>query len=341
MTTTTIPTNATTKPSQASVAAPAASPTEPDAEQPLNATGEGLRVLLIRLHIDGPDAWATDPDATELLEHCMAKYGALAVKYRQTPQDAAYAAFEVLRAPATLEATDPWGVVTRAVQLSLMAEDRANGLLCDQSRARRLLTSDQHDATRFTDYELDGARSIDTLQAETGSVDTVSVDPAVLDHLDAVDITVSSRPSQIAPVEARTALDIAAKVLAGFGWNQAEARGCLDYITERLTITGNTARAFEYLRRDKNALGRFDLELRQWTALCAVVLGHPHHPALAVRDGLLARLMRGQRTTELLADDRLVRALLAASPTPPTGPVRPAGSPAGSARPVLRVVCDV
>jgi hypothetical protein len=301
---------------------------------PLFETGEGLRVLLIRLHLDGPGAWSSDPDATRLLEHCMVKYAALAAKYRQTPQDAAVAAFEVLRTPAALEAQDPWGVVTRAVQLSLMAEDRANGLLCDQSRARRLLTSAQHDATRFSDYELDGARSTDAL-----ATDTISLDPTMLDHLDAVDVT-STRPSQVAPVEARTALDIAAKVLTGFGWNRQEARGCLDYITERLTITGDTARAFEYLRREKSPLARFDLELRQWTALCAVVLGHPHHPALAVRDGLLARLMRGQRTTELLADDRLVRALIAASPTRPTGPIRPAASTAGSARPVLRVVCD-
>ncbi|WP_423464218.1 hypothetical protein ACO229_06580 [Promicromonospora sp. MS192] len=292
------------------------------------ATGEGLRILLIRLHMDGPRAWSTDPEATELIEFCMAKYAGLARKYRQTPHDAAYAAFEVLRAPATAEADDPWGSVTRAVQLSLMAEDRANGLLCDQSRARRLLTSDQHDATRFSDYELDGARSIETI---TGEV--ISVDPAVLDHLDATDTVVVSRPTQVAPVETRTALDVAARVLAGFGWDLDDARACLDYITERLTITGDTARAFEYLRRDRTPLGRFDLELRRWTALCAVVLGHPHHPALAVRDGLLARLMRGQRTTELLADERLVRALVAVSPTRPR-------APEPSVRPDLRVVCD-
>ncbi|MDR7381237.1 hypothetical protein [Promicromonospora iranensis] len=314
MTTTTLPTT------------PEASETQ--GERPLFTTGEGLRILLIRLHMDGQRAWSTDPEATELIEFCMAKYAGMAKKYRQTPHDAAFAAFEALRAPATAEADDPWGVVTRAVQLSLMAEDRANGLLCDQSRARRLLTSDQHDATRFSDYELDGARSIETV---TGA--TITVDPALLDHLDAVDAAVSSRPSQIAAVEARTALDVAAKVLAGFGWDPTDARGCLDYIAERLTITGDTARAFEYLRRDKTALGRFDLELRRWTALCAVVLGHPHHPALAVRDGLLARLMRGQRTTELLGDERLVRALVAASPdrTP---------APEDSVWPDLRVVCD-
>lgn len=312
-------------------------PTTPEAsaaqgERQLFTTGEGLRILLIRLHMDGKSAWSTDPEATELIEFCMAKYAGMARKYRQTPHDAAFAAFEVLRAPATAEADDPWGVVTRAVQLSLMAEDRANGLLCDQSRARRLLTSDQHDAQRFSDYELDGARSIETITGEA-----VSVDPALLDHLDAADAVVSSRPSQIAAVEARTALDVAAKVLAGFGWDPSEARGCLDYIAERLTITADAARAFEYLRRDKTALGRFDLELRRWTALCAVVLGHPHHPALVVRDGLLVRLMRGQRTTELLTDTRLVRALQAASPEASPGLVHAA---AGSPRPDLRVVCD-
>ncbi|MFI8528182.1 hypothetical protein ACIGB8_27230 [Promicromonospora sukumoe] len=292
-------------------------------EQPLFTTGEGLRILLLRLHVDGPPAWSTDPEATELIEFCMTKYAGMAKKYRQTPHDAAFAAFEVLRAPATAEADDPWGVVTRAVQLSLMAEDRANGLLCDQSRARRLLTSDQHDATRFSDYELDGARSIEAI---TG--DAITVDPALLDHLDATETLVASRPSQVAALETRTALDLAAKVLAGFGWKVTHARACLDYITERLTITGDTARAFEYLRRDKTALGRFDLELRRWTALCAVVLGHPYHPALAVREGLLARLIRGQRTAKMLADERLVRALVATSPA------------RAAVRPDLRVVCD-
>ncbi|MFI8526304.1 hypothetical protein ACIGB8_17730 [Promicromonospora sukumoe] len=288
-------------------------------DRPLFTTSEGLRILLLRLHMDGPRAWSTDPHATELIEFCMTKYAGIAKKYRQTPHDAAFAAFEVLRAPATAEADDPWGVVTRAVQLSLMAEDRANGLLCDQSRARRLLTSDQHDATRFSDYELDGARSVETITREA-----IAVDPALLDHLDATESLVASRPSQVAAVEARIALDLAAKVLAGFGWKASDARACLDYIAERLTITGDTARAFEYLRRDKIALGRFDLELRRWTALCAVVLGQPHHPALAVRDGLLARVMRGQRMAELVVDERLVRAVAAASP----------------ARPALRVVCD-
>jgi hypothetical protein len=297
-------------------------------ERPLFTTGEGLRILLLRLHMDGPHAWSTDPEATELIEFCMAKYAGMAKKYRQTPHDAAFAAFEVLHAPATTEADDPWGVVTRAVQLSLMAEDRANGLLCDQSRARRLLTSDQHDATRFSDYELDGARSIEAITGEA-----ISVDPALLDHLDAAETLVASRPSLVAAVEARTALDVAARVLTGFGWDPANARACLDYITERLTITGDAARAFEYLRRDKHALGRFDLELRRWTALCAVVLGHPHHPALAVRDGLLARLMRGQRMTDLLVDAGLVRALVAASPAP-------MAAAAAAVRPQLRVVCD-
>ena len=85
--------------------------------------------------------------------------------------------------------------------------------------------------------------------------------------------------------------------------------------------------------RGRGLWGRFDLELRRWTALCAVVLGHPHHPALAVRDGLLERLMRGQRTAKMLADERFVRALVAASPAR-------AAVPEGTVRPALRVVCD-
>lgn len=267
-------------------------------------TPEGLRCLLLRLHMDGEDAWKQDTVIANLMRYCMDKYAHLARRYRQSPEDAAFAAFEVLRAPATIEADDPWGSVTRGVQLTLMAEDRADGLLCDQSRARRLLTSDQHEATRFSDYEMDGVRSVDAL----------AVDPAWLDTVDAEPAAGTARPAEVSPRETRTALENATVILVQLGWDEPAAQACLEYIWERLATTGNTVRAFESLRRDKTPQGRFDITQRRWTALCSVVLGHAHHPTYAVRDGLLRRVIRGERVSQLMADDRLVRALLATSP---------------------------
>jgi hypothetical protein len=291
-------------------------------------TPHGLRRLLLRLYMDQEEAkdrqnatddqkaddgkdnpaeekvWEHDDEVADLMRYCMDKYASLARKYRQSPEDAAVAAFDVLRAPATIEAEDPWGSVTRGVQVALMAEDRANGLLCDQSRARRLLTSDQHDATRFSEYEMDGARS----------VDVIAVDPAWLDTVDAEPATAASRPGEVAPRETQIALENATAILTRLGWDEPAARACLEYIWERLADAGDTARAFESLRRDKTPQGRFDTSQRRWTALCSVVLGHAHHPTYAVRDGLLQRLIRGDRVSQLMADDRLVRALLATCP---------------------------
>lgn len=58
------------------------------------------------------------------------QYAALARKYNLAAEDAAYAAFEAMRTRAVRTAIDPWAVVTRAVQITLIYEARAQGLLC-------------------------------------------------------------------------------------------------------------------------------------------------------------------------------------------------------------------
>ena len=116
-------------------------------------TSEGLRRLLVRLEESGPDAWRDDDEAAALMRFAMEKYGALARKHGLEPEDAAVAAFEVMRTRAARTAHDPWAVVTRAVQVTLIAEERANGLLCSTGRARRLANTDDHDAERFSDRE--------------------------------------------------------------------------------------------------------------------------------------------------------------------------------------------
>src|SRR5215218_4236302 len=116
-------------------------------------TSEGLRGLLARLEESSLDAWRDDDEAASLMRFTMGKYGALARKHGLEPEDSAVAAFEVMRTRAARTALDPWAVVTRAVQVTLIAEERANGLLCSTGRARRLANTGEHDAERFSERE--------------------------------------------------------------------------------------------------------------------------------------------------------------------------------------------
>jgi len=94
-------------------------------------TSEGLRRLLIRLHEGEAGAWQSDPVAAELMEYAAEKYAALAHKHGLDKWEAASAAFDVMRSKAARTACDPWGVITHAVRITCIAEERAAGLLCE------------------------------------------------------------------------------------------------------------------------------------------------------------------------------------------------------------------
>ena len=114
---------------------------------------EGLRALLNRLHEGGPGAWQCDPVAADLMAYAADKYGALARKHGLDPWEAASAAFDVMRTKAARTANDPWGVVTHAVRITCIAEERGQGLLCSVHQARRPHISAFHDAERLSDRE--------------------------------------------------------------------------------------------------------------------------------------------------------------------------------------------
>ena len=116
-------------------------------------TGEGLRALLARLHEGGPGAWRTDATTAKLMQYAADKYAALARKHGLDPWEAAAAAFDVMRTRSAREADDPWGVVTHAVRITCIAEERAQGLLCSTHQARRPHYSVFHDAERLSDRE--------------------------------------------------------------------------------------------------------------------------------------------------------------------------------------------
>ncbi|HLR95097.1 MAG TPA: hypothetical protein VK053_11265, partial [Jiangellaceae bacterium] len=114
---------------------------------------EGLRALLNRLHEGGPGAWQSDPVAVDLMAYAADKYGALARKHGLDPCEAASAAFDVMRTKAARTANDPWGVVTHAVRITCIAEERGQGLLCSTHQARRPHISAFHDPERLSDRE--------------------------------------------------------------------------------------------------------------------------------------------------------------------------------------------
>ncbi|MFK4763096.1 hypothetical protein ACI3KS_19395 [Microbacterium sp. ZW T5_45] len=268
---------------------------------------EALRALLNRLHAAGKGAWRHDPEAALLMRHAADKYAALAKKHGLDRWEAASAAFEAMRGAATRRADDPWAVVTRAVQVTCIGEERGNGLLCSVHQARRPRYSVFHDAERFSDREnplpdYHPAFHIDPF-ADTDDDEEQDDGEAVPER--AVNVT--------AAVEDTIAL------LSSVGWEPASARAAVEYITGTLAESVSRASAFETLRRDRQARALLDLPGSSWTTLLRIVLGHPD-PALAGTNtgrGLLLRLLNGEPLRALLRDDDLV--LTAGLAAPDTG----------------------
>jgi len=270
------------------------------------ARSEGLRRLLLRLHAAGTGAWRHDPEAAALMSYSMDKYDALARRHHLQPEDAAAAAFEVMRTRAARTAEDPWAVVTRAVQVTLIAEERANGLLCSTDRARRSAVSAFHDAERFSDRDT-------SLLEYHPAFQVAAEQPTPADHDRGSDLggDLGGDPS----TTARQAVASAVAVFEVLGWPPDTARSTLDYICARLVEAGSRTNAHEVLRRDHHARALLDLDRPAWAAVLRAVLGSPNPDLVhtAAGHGLLLRLLIGHRPAELLADDDLVATISAAA----------------------------
>lgn len=259
---------------------------------------EALRALLNRLHDAGRGAWRTDPDAAALMQHAAQKYAALAKKHGLDPWEAASAAFEAMRGAATRRADDPWAVVTRAVKVTCIGEERGNGLLCSVHQARRPRYSVFHDAERFSDREnpltdyhpaFHVTPFTDTDEADAGPGSVVDVGSAVEDTI---------------------------TLFCLLGWEPETARAAVEYVTARLAEAASRTSAFEGLRRDRQARALLDLPGASWSTLLRIVLGAPD-PALAHTNagrGVLLRLLIGEPLRALLTDDDLVLAVGLAAP---------------------------
>lgn len=268
---------------------------------PTFATAEGLRLLLLDLAYSGPRAWESSPDAASLMTYTMEKYGALAHKHCLEPSDAAVAAFEVMRARSTRVAEDPWAVVTHAVQLSLIYESRAEGLLCSTGQARKAAGTDCHDAERFSERESEIANYHPVLHVE----DDVS-------HIDEP----KQHDIEEEPKNAYFALDETVDLFVALGWAERTARLGLEFIAARLIRTGTRLSAFESLRRDGHGPALLDIDHDAWLTVLRAVLGnqHPDRVHTAEGRGVFLRLLIGERPDELFADEDLADALQSVAP---------------------------
>ncbi|MBU8577608.1 hypothetical protein [Brevibacterium luteolum] len=272
-------------------------------------TSAGLRALLHRLHEAGPRAWERDPTAGELMGFAAEKYGALARKHGLDPWEAASAAFDVMRTRSAREAADPWGVVTHAVRITCIAEERAQGLLCSTHQARRPHISAFHDAERLSDRE----SSLDDYHPAFQVTDP-EPDP---DGDDAGNG--SGRGGVPVAMSASSAAEDAIALVTMLGWEPATARAAVEHVCGALVRAGARHTAFENLRRDQHARALLDLPGRSWTGLLKALLGNPH-PSLAATPagrGVLLRLLIGETIPVLLRDDDLVLTLCLAAPDQP------------------------
>lgn len=245
------------------------------------ASPAGLRALLERLHGAGAGAWREDPDATALLAYTIERYAPLARSWHRDPGETASAAFLAMIHDGVRHAADPWAVVTRAVQISLSAENHAERHLTSTEKARRTQHAEQ-------DVPLRAGGLTDTLTSATLGPDREpEAEPVIVDAI---------------------------VLLRLLGWPEMVAGAVVEYVAGRLADAGSIQAAYETLRRDTAIRAQLDVDRGAWTGLLGVLLGGRPQPGRPTRKGVLARLLLGESVRDLLDDTGLVRAVLACRP---------------------------
>ncbi len=192
-------------------------------------TPEGLRALLIRLHEAGPGGWQHDREAAELMLYTAVRYRRLAHKYGLDAWEVASAAFEVMLAPSTRKAHNPWAVVTRAVQITCGVEIRAAGMLVSSGKVRHTSRiAGFHDAIRFAGRE-------DLADYHPAFAVSPATDGKNADS-DDVDRT-----------RVAAALSAIVELFASTGWDAVLVADCVEHVAYRLADLTSRANAVEVL----------------------------------------------------------------------------------------------
>lgn len=270
-------------------------PTSSQLENFVNS--EQLRCLLRRLNDQAPGSWAHDPAAAALMGYVHDKYAALARRHELDPWEAVSAAFDAMRTRSVREARDPWGVITHAVQITCIYEERAQGLLCSVHQARRPHVSVNHDPERFSTR----AHPISDDHPLLKTIDTQ------YNRAEADDDT---------PTPVLVAVARAVELLVLLGWPADVAQSGVEQVCDALIRTGARHAALETLRRDKQLRVLLDVSVESWMTLLRAMLGNlePMYAATSTGRGVLMRLLIGETVPLLLADDELVEALVLAVP---------------------------
>ena len=280
--------------------------TAPTADQAEDfTTGEGLRALLNRLAEGGEDAWVHDPVARDLMEFAADKYRALARKHKLDTWEAVTAAFDAMQYRSTREANDPWAIITHAVRITCVYEERAQGLLCSVHQARRAQVSAFHDPERFS--ERDTALADYHPAFHTTDLRPTDLEPEPRDSLGSAQACMS----------AGSAAEDAIAMLCLLDWPADTARAAVEHVCGALMKAGTRQSAYETLRRDRHARALLDLPRRAWATLLKALLGNPHPAYVATSSGrgVLLRLLLGETLDLLLRDDDLILALALAAPS--------------------------
>lgn len=243
-------------------------------------TSEGLRALLTELERDGGRGWRTNPAATALLLYAATKYLPIARTWHRDPDEVLSEAFLAMRSPSAHTATDPWAVITRAVELGVAAEVHGERLLTSADKARRPEHRPQEQPVRAGDYE---EFFYHVLTAPTSSPTT--------------------------PVSVERVVRSASVFLVMTGWNPKLIEPAVEYICQRLTSLANTQSGLDVLRKDQAARLRLGFGPSEWTGLLRLLLGPRTKKPVDGEDwsrlGIFARLLLGDTTDDLYADAQL------------------------------------
>lgn len=204
---------------------------------------------------------------------------------------------------STRDADDPWAMVTHAVRITCIFEERAQGLLCSVHQARRPHVSAFHDPERFSDR--------DNPLTDYHPAFHTPIDQ----HNDDTDVPGGPNGGGPGPGQACTTAGSAAKdaiaLLSLLGWPAETARAVVEHVCGVLMKAGTRHTTYEMLRRDQHAQAFLDLPRHSWTAVLQALLGNPHpaYAATSTGRGVLLRLLIGEGLEALARDDDLVVSL--------------------------------